>query len=76
MYAGRVVESGTVEEVLLSPKHPYTQGLLGSMPAVKKRGQPLNAIKGAVPNPSACRRAASSRHAATTPGSAARRNPS
>jgi peptide/nickel transport system ATP-binding protein len=51
MYAGRVVESGTSEEVLLSPKHPYTQGLLGSMPAVKKRGQPLNAIKGAVPSP-------------------------
>ena len=51
MYAGRVVESGTSEEVLLSPKHPYTEGLLGSMPAVKKRGQPLNAIKGAVPSP-------------------------
>jgi len=51
MYAGRVVESGSVEEVLLRPKHPYTQGLLDSIPSEKKRGEKLSAIKGVVPNP-------------------------
>jgi oligopeptide/dipeptide ABC transporter ATP-binding protein len=51
MYAGRIVESGTVEDVLLQPKHPYTEGLLSSMPSKGMRGQRLNVIKGAVPNP-------------------------
>ncbi|MBF6605600.1 MAG: ABC transporter ATP-binding protein [Chloroflexi bacterium] len=51
MYAGRVVETGTVEEVLLHPKHPYTQGLLNSIPGEKKRGRELTAISGVVPNP-------------------------
>ncbi len=51
MYAGRVVESGTVKEVLLEPKHPYTQGLLNSMPSERKRGERLNVIKGVVPSP-------------------------
>jgi oligopeptide/dipeptide ABC transporter ATP-binding protein len=51
MYGGRVVESGTVEEVLLQPKHPYTEGLLSSIPSKGMRGQRLNVIKGAVPNP-------------------------
>src|SRR5256886_7193420 len=39
MYAGRIVETGTVDEVLLSPKHPYTQGLLNSIPSERKRGK-------------------------------------
>ena len=51
MYAGRIVETGTVNEVLLSPKHPYTQGLLNSIPSEKKRGRELTAIQGVVPNP-------------------------
>jgi peptide/nickel transport system ATP-binding protein len=51
MYAGRVVETGTVEEVLLHPRHPYTRGLLESIPSQGKRGQRLSAIKGVVPNP-------------------------
>jgi oligopeptide/dipeptide ABC transporter ATP-binding protein len=51
MYAGRIVETGTAEEVLLSPKHPYTQGLLNSIPSEQKRGRQLSAIKGVVPNP-------------------------
>ena len=51
MYAGRVVETGTVEEVLLNPQHPYTRGLLESIPSEGKRGQRLSAIKGTVPNP-------------------------
>ena len=51
MYAGRVVEQGTVNEVLLAPKHPYTEGLLDSIPSKGKRGQRLNVIKGMVANP-------------------------
>jgi oligopeptide/dipeptide ABC transporter ATP-binding protein len=51
MYAGRIVETGTVDEVLLAPKHPYTQGLLNSIPGEKKRGKALSAIAGVVPNP-------------------------
>jgi oligopeptide/dipeptide ABC transporter ATP-binding protein len=51
MYAGRVVEHGTAEEVLLQPRHPYTEGLLASMPSQSMRGQRLNVIRGSVPNP-------------------------
>ena len=51
MYAGRIVEAGTVDQVLLDPQHPYTQGLLSSIPGVKKRGEALSVIKGVVPNP-------------------------
>jgi peptide/nickel transport system ATP-binding protein/oligopeptide transport system ATP-binding protein len=51
MYAGRIVEAGKVEQVLLSPQHPYTQGLMSSIPGVKKRGEALSVIKGVVPNP-------------------------
>ncbi len=51
MYAGRVVERGTVDEVLLAPKHPYTEGLLASIPSKGKRGQRLNVIKGTVAQP-------------------------
>ena len=51
MYAGRIVETGAVDEVLLSPKHPYTQGLLNSIPNERKRGRELTAIQGVVPNP-------------------------
>jgi oligopeptide/dipeptide ABC transporter ATP-binding protein len=51
MYAGRIVETGKVDQVLLNPQHPYTQGLLSSIPSVKKRGEALSVIKGVVPNP-------------------------
>ena len=51
MYAGRVVEQGPANEVLLAPKHPYTEGLLTSIPSRGMRGQRLNVIKGTVPNP-------------------------
>ncbi len=51
MYAGRIVEQGSVDEVLLSPKHPYTEGLIRSIPSRGMRGQRLNVIKGTVPNP-------------------------
>jgi oligopeptide/dipeptide ABC transporter ATP-binding protein len=51
MYAGEIVESGTVHEVLLEPRAPYTMGLLESIPTVQKRGGRLSAIHGVVPSP-------------------------
>ncbi len=51
MYGGQVMERGTVAQVTADPKHPYTVGLLASMPGVEKRGQRLAAIAGLVPNP-------------------------
>ncbi|WP_245570235.1 ABC transporter ATP-binding protein [Bradyrhizobium ottawaense] len=51
MYGGRVMEWGAVDQITDSPKHPYTQGLLSSIPHPEMRGGPLNAIGGAVPNP-------------------------
>jgi oligopeptide/dipeptide ABC transporter ATP-binding protein len=50
MYAGRVLEDGTVDDVLTSPRHPYTRALLASVPtAVSARGG-LTPIRGAPPN--------------------------
>ena len=49
MYAGRVVESGATEEVLAHPLHPYTKGLISSIPSLEKRGQRLSSIPGTVP---------------------------
>jgi oligopeptide/dipeptide ABC transporter ATP-binding protein len=51
MYAGRIVEDGDVVGVLTDPLHPYTKGLLSSIPSVGSKGQRLNVITGAVPNP-------------------------
>jgi len=51
MYAGRIVEAGTRAEVLGQPRHPYTQALLRSMPALAKRGERLAEIPGTVPWP-------------------------
>ncbi|MEW6224013.1 MAG: ABC transporter ATP-binding protein [Chloroflexota bacterium] len=51
MYAGQIVEQGTVEEVLLEPRMPYTMGLIESIPTVEKRGGRLAAIQGVVPSP-------------------------
>ena len=53
MYAGQVVESGTVHEIFADPKHPYTRGLLDSLPSVDDPGQRLASIPGTVPNPTA-----------------------
>ncbi|MEV4870421.1 ABC transporter ATP-binding protein [Streptomyces syringium] len=51
MYAGRAVERGTVREVLGAPQHPYTWGLLGSMPRLTSDvEEPLNPIPGAPPS--------------------------
>lgn len=50
MYAGKIVEAGTVDQVLDNPQHPYTQGLIQSLPANNVRGQPLRQIAGMTPN--------------------------
>ncbi|UOD49521.1 ABC transporter ATP-binding protein [Orrella daihaiensis] len=50
MYAGRVVESGLVDAVLDDPIHPYTRGLLGSLPSAAIAGQPLDQIPGSTPS--------------------------
>lgn len=51
MYAGRVVEKGTVEEIFENPCHPYTKGLMASKPVIGKKVEKLYSIPGKVPNP-------------------------
>ncbi len=51
MYAGRIVEQGAVDPVLDTPLHPYTRGLIGSVPSRNARGVPLRQIRGAAPSP-------------------------
>ncbi len=53
MYAGRIAEEGTRREILGEPRHPYTKGLMRSIPTARQRGQPLEEIAGTVPAPSA-----------------------
>ena len=50
MYAGRIVEKGTVDQVLDRPMHPYTNGLIGSVPSRTPRGERLRGIPGMTPN--------------------------
>jgi peptide/nickel transport system ATP-binding protein len=50
MYAGRIVESGPVDAVLERPLHPYTIGLIGSVPSRNQRGAPLYQIPGMTPS--------------------------
>jgi len=50
MYAGRIVESGTVDEVLDRPRHPYTRGLLDSVPSRNAPGRPLPQLPGMTPS--------------------------
>ncbi len=51
MYAGRVVEKGTLDDIFLHPSHPYTIGLMNSKPAINKKVDRLYSIPGKVPNP-------------------------
>jgi oligopeptide/dipeptide ABC transporter ATP-binding protein len=51
MYAGQVVEEGPVDDIFHDPRHPYTQGLLGSIPSVDRRVGRLTVIPGLVPSP-------------------------
>jgi oligopeptide/dipeptide ABC transporter ATP-binding protein len=59
MYAGKILEYSSVEEIFLNPKHPYTQKLLDSMPKLSEQKDELAVIDGSVPNlinpPSGCR---------------------
>ena len=58
MYAGRIVERGTVDDVFSNPGHPYTEGLMNSVPQVEVKGGRLQPITGQPPNlariPSGC----------------------
>ncbi|MGY1669649.1 ABC transporter ATP-binding protein [Geodermatophilus sp. SYSU D00710] len=58
MYAGEIVERGTVDDVFTHPAHPYTEGLMGSVPQVEHKGGRLQPIAGQPPNlariPSGC----------------------
>lgn len=51
MYAGRIVEKGTVNEIFSNPCHPYTIGLMASKPVVNQNVERLYSIPGSVPNP-------------------------
>ncbi|MEU2897608.1 ABC transporter ATP-binding protein [Streptomyces sp. NPDC001273] len=50
MYAGRIVESAPVHDIYKAPAHPYTRGLLDSIPRLDQKGQELYAIRGLPPN--------------------------
>lgn len=51
MYAGRIIEIGTADEVFNSIRHPYTEGLFNSLPNLKQRGEDLVPIRGMMPDP-------------------------
>ncbi|HBC32542.1 MAG TPA: dipeptide/oligopeptide/nickel ABC transporter ATP-binding protein, partial [Clostridiales bacterium] len=51
MYAGRIVEKGTLEEIFNKTKHPYTEGLFNSLPNIKDRKAMLKPIRGLMPDP-------------------------
>ncbi|MDF4253617.1 ABC transporter ATP-binding protein [Streptomyces sp. WMMB303] len=50
MYAGRIVETAPVKELYQAPAHPYTKGLLDSIPRLDQKGQQLNVIRGMPPS--------------------------
>lgn len=67
MYGGKIVETGTIDEIFYSPKHPYTWGLLSSMPKLDAKSDELLAIPGSPPDlsnpPKGCPFAARCPHA-------------
>ena len=59
MYAGKIVERAETEVLFENPRHPYTRGLLRSLPSARNRGERLPTIRGIVPDlrelPNGCR---------------------
>ena len=51
MYLGRILETGTVRQVIQTPAHPYTQGLLNSLPKLDALDEPLTPVAGDIPSP-------------------------
>ena len=51
MYAGKVVEEGTVDTIFNNPQHPYTKGLIASVPDMRYKKERLYSIPGNVPKP-------------------------
>lgn len=51
MYGGRIVEEGSVSDIFKNPQHPYTKGLLRSVPDIRSKQEKLYAIPGSVPKP-------------------------
>jgi oligopeptide/dipeptide ABC transporter ATP-binding protein len=51
MYAGVIAEQGSALHIFREARHPYTQGLLASLPGRARRGKPLHSIPGTVPDP-------------------------
>ncbi|KPC98773.1 Oligopeptide transport ATP-binding protein OppD [Geobacillus sp. BCO2] len=56
MYAGQIVEEGSVRDIFRNPKHPYTIGLIRSIPDIRGKKERLYSIPGQVPKPGAIRR--------------------
>jgi oligopeptide/dipeptide ABC transporter ATP-binding protein len=50
-YAGIIAEQGNTAQIFRNPRHPYTQGLLASLPSRSRRGERLHSIPGTVPDP-------------------------
>jgi len=50
MYAGKIIEIGSTETIIKNPRHPYTKGLIGSLPGLKQQGTRLTQIPGMMPN--------------------------
>ncbi len=72
MYAGRMVETGTVRDVLDKPSHPYTKALLAALPGQAARDQELAPIQGAPQGSSIRLMVAALRHAVSVPNLGAR----
>jgi len=51
MYLGKIVETGSVREIIRTPKHPYTKGLLKALPNLDDLGAPLTPVAGDIPSP-------------------------
>ena len=75
MYAGEIVESGTIAEVFDHPHHPYTIGLFGSIPSLDETAEKLKPIQGRCRTPRSCRRAAPLHPAALRNGACRTRKP-